>query len=297
VTQFSKGEYTGANNREDDLAVVQTQGLRLRADDHGNTAAASTWLGARQSYDVPGVVSTRTDADAVAFRLDCTTDLTVRAAGIGSQTALDVSLRLLDASGRQVASASPASGHTRPSGSGPVSTGMDAQVSVPGATGTYYAIVDGVGSGSAASGGWSDYGSLGQFRFTANGCPDATGAAEPAPTPPVEEPAPAAAVTRPSMPRIGTASSGARGGIVTAVARWYAPLNNGGAAITKYRVVAQKLNSSNRVVRNYVSAYTRPTARVLSMRLPRGRYVFKVRAWNKVGASSWSRASRIVRAR
>lgn len=99
------------------------------------------------------------------------------------------------------------------------------------------------------------------------------------------------------MPRIGTASSGARGGIVTAVARWYAPLSNGGAAITRYRVVAQKLDSRNRVVRNYFSSYTKPTARAFSMRLPRGRYVFKVMAWNKVGASPWSKPSRIVTAR
>ena len=81
------------------------------------------------------------------------------------------------------------------------------------------------------------------------------------------------------------------------MARWYAPSSNGGAAISRYRVAAQKLNSRNRVVRTYYSAYTRPTARVLSMRLPRGRYVFKVMAWNKVGASPWSKASRIVTAR
>lgn len=296
VTQFSQGEYTGASNREDDLAVVQTQGLRLRADDHGNTAAASTWLGEQQDYGAAGVVSTRADKDVFAFRLGCTTDLTVRATGIGPQTALDVSLRLLDASGKQVGAASPPSGYTRPSGSGPVSNEMDAEVTVPAATGTYYAMVDGVGNGSAASGGWSDYGSLGQFRFTATGCADASGDIGSRPPAPVEEP-PAPVLRKPTMPRIGTASSGARGGIVTAVARWYAPLSNGGAAITRYRVVAQKLDSRNRVVRNYFSSYTKPTARAFSMRLPRGRYVFKVMAWNKVGASPWSKPSRIVTAR
>ncbi len=293
VTQFSKGEYTGANNPEDDLAVVQTQGLKLRADDHGNDETAATWLGARPSYDAAGVVSTSTDTDAFAFRLDCTTDLTVRAAGIGAQTALDVSLRLLDASGKQVASASPLSSHTRVSGSGPISTGMDAQVTVPAASGTYYAIVDGAGNGSPANSGWSDYGSLGQFRLTATGCADASGEVGPPPPAPADAPT----LKKPSPPRIGTASSGARGGIFTAVARWYAPSSNGGAAISRYRVAAQKLNSRNRVVRTYYSAHTRPTARVLSMRLPRGRYVFKVMAWNKVGASPWSKASRIVTAR
>ena len=293
VTQFSKGEYTGANNPEDDLAVVQTQGLKLRADDHGSTFAGSRWLGEQQGYDVAGVVGTRADKDVFSFRLACTTDLTVRANGIGPQTALDISLRLVDSAGTQVAAASPLSSHTRPAGSAPISNGMDAQVSVPAASGTYYAIVDGVGNGSPANGGWSDYGSLGQYRFTATGCADASGEVGSSPPAPAEP----SVLEKPTAPRIGTASSVASGGIVTAVARWYQPLSNGGASITKYRVAAQKLDSRNRVVRNYFSSYTRPTARVLSMRLPRGRYVFKVMAWNKVGASPWSKASRMVTAR
>ena len=41
VSQFSKGEYAGANNTEDDFAVIQAHGLPLRADDHGNTTATA----------------------------------------------------------------------------------------------------------------------------------------------------------------------------------------------------------------------------------------------------------------
>ncbi len=33
------------------------------------------------------------------------------------------------------------------------------------------------------------------------------------------------------------------------------------------------------------------------MRLPKARYVFSVMAWNRAGASAWSRNSGIVRAR
>ena len=57
---------------------------------------------------------------------------------------------------------SPASGRA---GTPPVSKGMDAQVSVPNATGRYYLRVDGVGNGDPAGYGWSDYGSLGQYRL------------------------------------------------------------------------------------------------------------------------------------
>jgi len=46
-----------------------------------------------------------------------------------------------------------------------------------------------------------------------------------------------------------------------------------------------------------VSAYQRPTARRLSMRLPQGRYRFVVVAYNRAGASPASRPSRVVRAR
>jgi hypothetical protein len=290
VTQFSVGEYTGADNKQDDFAVIRSEGLPMRADDHGDTTGAASQLGSWRSYDAGGVIGTRTDQDVFALSVDCATDLSVAASGIGPQTALDLSLRVLDESGNEVATASPPSGYTWPTGGVPTSNGMDAQVTVPGAAaGTYYAIVDGVGNGSPASGGWSDYGSVGQYRLTATGCAEAT-------LPPVEEP-PAPVLTRPTAPRIGTASSGALGGIVTAVARWSAPANFGGAPITKYRVAAQRLDSRNRVVRNYFSSYTKPTARLLSIRLPRGRYVFKVMAWNKVGASPWSKASRIVTAR
>jgi hypothetical protein len=81
------------------------------------------------------------------------------------------------------------------------------------------------------------------------------------------------------------------------VARWAVPTSNGGSPVTKYRVLAQRLDSSNRVVRSYASSYLGATARALTMRLPKGRYAFKAMAWNRIGSSSWSRASNIVRAR
>src|SRR6185436_5752509 len=43
LSQWSKGEYAGANNTQDDLAIIQTY-IAFRADDHGNTSAAATML-------------------------------------------------------------------------------------------------------------------------------------------------------------------------------------------------------------------------------------------------------------
>ena len=47
VSQFSQGEYAGANNTQDDFAVIQANGLPLRADDHGSSTSTATQLGAR----------------------------------------------------------------------------------------------------------------------------------------------------------------------------------------------------------------------------------------------------------
>ena len=103
VSQWSQGEYAGANNHEDDLAVIQNHGLPLRADDHPGT----TTLGSQASYAVSGVIGTRTDTDYFAVTLPCTTTLSVNAKGIGKQAALDLSLTVLDGNGHTVATQLP----------------------------------------------------------------------------------------------------------------------------------------------------------------------------------------------
>jgi len=294
LSQFSKGEYAGANQTQDDFVVMQANGLPLRADDHGNATGTASQLGTLPSYAASGIISTRTDQDLFAISLPCTTDLTVTATGIGAQTTLDLALAVLDGTGRTVASNSPVSAF---SGSPPVSNGMNASVTVRAATGTHYLRVDGVGNGLPTAAGWSDYGSLGQFRVSANGCPNATVPTPPPSTTPPPKPPSTQAVTKPGAPLIRLASSGARRRPVTAIARWATPARAGGAPITRYRVRALRLNKQNHVVRAYGSAYLSPGTRALTLRLPKARYTFSVMAWNRVGASPWSRSSGIVRAR
>jgi hypothetical protein len=247
--------------------------------------------------------------------------LAVSVAGIGAQTALDLRLDVLNGAGTVVATNAPPSTY---SGTPPASAGMDATVSVPNAMGMYYLRVDGVGTGSPAGPGWSDYGSVGQYRLTAQGCtvapiapqampqspstpyptptaspsptPTSPPTAEPNPTPPSSPPA-AAKPTRPGAPVIRSASAGARRGTVTAVARWSAPARTGGATITNYRVRAQRLNRAGRVVATYASAYLGRSVRSVTLRLPKGRYVFSATALNSAGGSAWSRVSNAVRAR
>src|SRR5204862_994430 len=96
-----------------------------RVDDFGNTTSTAYALGVQASYAVNGIIGSRTDTDVFAVDLKCSTDMTVDVSGIGPQTAVDLKLDVLDASGTTVATSSPASGY---SGSPPVSTGMNASV-------------------------------------------------------------------------------------------------------------------------------------------------------------------------
>ncbi|MCM0620503.1 fibronectin type III domain-containing protein [Nocardioides bruguierae] len=104
------------------------------------------------------------------------------------------------------------------------------------------------------------------------------------------------AATTPGRPRIGAASSGRRGGAITAVARWSAPSSDGGAALTGYRVVARKWDAAGRVVQvRRVDVAASATRQAL--RLTRGRWSFRVQARNTEGLSRPSAASSVVRAR
>lgn len=100
----------------------------------------------------------------------------------------------------------------------------------------------------------------------------------------------------PSAPRIGTASSGAAGGTVTATARWAAPVSSGGAAVTSYRVIAARI-VGGKVVGTKLSGALPASARSYAFRLAKGSYRFRVVAANVKGSSPASAYSRTVVAR
>ena len=101
----------------------------------------------------------------------------------------------------------------------------------------------------------------------------------------------------PTAPGMGIASSGAVGGRATALARWRAPVSNGGLAVNGYVVTALRLNARGAVVARYSSAVQGPGVRALWMALPAASYRFAVRARNALGLSAYSAISNTVRAR
>lgn len=214
VAQFSKGEYNGANNTENDLAVIAGNGAPVVADDHGNTTGTATALAAASSYEIDGVISSASDKDVFAVPRSCVNNLTATATGIGTGAALDIKLSVYNAAGALVGANDPASGS-----SGGAATGMNAEHTVVNAAAsTYYVEIDGVGSGGLGntpnpSTGYSDYGSIGQYHLAITGC---------------------AVSTPPSAPRNLTASPTPRS--TQGSVSWSAPSSTGSGPITGYTV-------------------------------------------------------------
>lgn len=149
IVQWSKGEYAGANNTEDDLAIIATY-IPLAADDHAGTADAATPIRLGETAD--GVISTAADVDAFVVEIGAGTAI-VDARGAPVASNLDIRLRLFDGAGQWIATSNPPSR-------------LGATITREVVAGTYVVLVDGVGKGDPATG-YSDYGSLGQFTLTA----------------------------------------------------------------------------------------------------------------------------------
>jgi hypothetical protein len=162
ISQWSKGEYSGANNKEDDYAVIGQNGLTLRADDHGNTTAAATALSLGAA--AKGLYEKDSDVDVFGIDLKAGTfKFAANAAASGAD--LDIKLELLNASGAVVATANPASGQS----SAATPTGLSASLSKQVAAGRYYLRIENSGYGNPLNTGYSTYGSRGAYtvRVTA----------------------------------------------------------------------------------------------------------------------------------
>lgn len=155
LSHWSIGEYTDANNFEDDLAIITGQnGFEFRRDDHGDTADSASVIALDENTPIMGIIETPDDLDAFSFRLEQTS--TVRLWMMPNVIApnLDIEATLLDASGAALQVANP------------IAT-LDAAIEITLQNGHYTLLMDGVGYEDPNTDGYTDYGSLGRYTITA----------------------------------------------------------------------------------------------------------------------------------
>lgn len=159
VTHWSRGDYSGANNTENDLAVMMTNGLTTRPDEADGSADSG-------SPPLPTATALITDdADTDVFALPpCDGTLTVTAGNTSESPNLDIGLSVLTAAGTVITRADPAMNRV---GRDEV-TGLDATL-VTDASPAFVAI-EGVGSAA-----YSGYASIGRYRVDTTCVVDAPG--------------------------------------------------------------------------------------------------------------------------
>jgi PKD repeat protein len=151
VTQWSKGEYTNANQTQDDLGVIQSYGLALRADDHGNDNLAASYLAPGVDVLVTGLIESNADADVIAITTGAgPLALDILPAVLGPN--LDIHATLYDDAGNLLATSNPAD-----------FLAASFRLDVP--AGTCYLHVRGTGKDTPATG-YSSYASLGAYTVT-----------------------------------------------------------------------------------------------------------------------------------
>jgi len=162
VSQWSKGEYPGANNQQDDLAQIAT-GAPVRADED-----ASGPLALANNSSANSIITSAADTDRYTFSAAGTTTVNVGTTTFGD---LDVQLRILDSNGVEVASANPATAEVSATQASGLSAGLT--FDAPAAGATYTATIQGAGQGDpAAAGGYSAYASIGNYAVSlATGTP------------------------------------------------------------------------------------------------------------------------------
>lgn len=161
LTQWSKGEYNGANQRQDDLAVMRRHGVPAVEDDHPDKPGKGTRL--RRGRATAGLISTPDDVDAFRFTTRCRGPVTVKARNAEHGPNLDIALTVRRPGAKRAAVVDPLS-----SASGRAK-GLDATWRGSGKAGTWRVTVDGVGARNPQSDGYSDYGSLGGYRVKVGG--------------------------------------------------------------------------------------------------------------------------------
>ncbi len=155
LTQWSKGEYKGASNTDDELSVITGQnGFGYRVDDY-----AGSFDGARRlsivggNGKISGIIERNNDVDVFVFVSDGS-PLSFSVGGIAGVTNLDVLVKLYSEKRQLIKTYNPADR-------------LDVEFVFTGGAGSYYLTVEGAGLSTGWQGIYSDYGSLGAYTVRA----------------------------------------------------------------------------------------------------------------------------------
>jgi len=152
VSQWSKGEYTKATNKEDDLAKITTlNGFGYRPDDHGSTTGSATPLASGAVAE--GIIERTTDVDYFSFTMPGDGHVQIAINPDNLAPNLDILAQLLNEDGVPLFTSNP-----------PDALNAKFDLDLPG--GDYYLSIDGTGFGDPATNGYSDYGSLGYYSVS-----------------------------------------------------------------------------------------------------------------------------------
>ena len=163
VSQWSKGEYKHATNKEDDLYEItctgcsHANGFGYRVDDHGSDTGSATAI--TDGVLAEGIIERNTDFDYFSFTMESAGDVTfdINPNAIGAN--LDILAEIRDAGGAVLHTSNP-------------EEELNASFDVNLSAGNYYLSIDGTGKGDPLSDGYSDYGSLGYYSILGSGWAD-----------------------------------------------------------------------------------------------------------------------------
>ena len=153
LSQWSRGEYSGANNKQNDLKIItENNGFGFRPDDHGSTIETATAIDVETSTGVTGIISESLDVDFFAVTLPRSGTLQLALQPDNLAPNLDIEAQLLTADGSVLETSNPPTELT---------AGFDVALQA----GEYFLSVDGVGYDDPNSDGYTDYASLGFYRI------------------------------------------------------------------------------------------------------------------------------------
>ncbi len=164
VSQFSKGEYSDANNLEDDIQIItNTLFDGMKSDDYGNTILAAQELIYTTAADVAtiaaasnkGLINTAVDKDVFHFTTTGgIVNLLFKPSG-EQRVNLDIQLKLFNNQGSLI--------NTYTTDHFLIKSGVTINTTLT--AGSYYIEVDGIGTGDPITG-WSDYNSMGPYEIS-----------------------------------------------------------------------------------------------------------------------------------